>query len=70
MLPHRSFSIHITGLTDFQLCPHLLKQLRIYQIVPKIAPVHLIDFEPVRSPAITAGKLAINTLIRLNGSVA
>jgi len=52
------------------LCPHLLKQLRIYQIVPKIAPVHLIDFEPVRSPAITAGKLAINTLIRLNGSVA
>jgi len=36
----------------------------------KIAPEHLIGIEPVRHRAITAEKLAINTLIRLNGSVA
>lgn len=36
----------------------------------KIAPEHLIGIEPVRSRAITAEKLAINALIRLNGSVA
>ena len=36
----------------------------------KIAPEHLIGIEPVRNRAITAEKLAINALIRLNGSVA
>jgi len=36
----------------------------------KIAPEHLIGIEPVRNRAITADKLAINALIRLNGSVA
>ena len=36
----------------------------------KIALEHLIGIEPVRNRAITAEKLAINSLIRLNGSVA
>ena len=36
----------------------------------KIAPEHQIGVEPVRNRAITAEKLAINALIRLNGSVA
>ena len=36
----------------------------------KIAPEHLIGIEPVRNRAINAEKLAINALIRLNGSVA
>ena len=36
----------------------------------KIAPEHLIGNEPVRTRAINAEKLAINALIRLNGSVA
>ena len=36
----------------------------------KISPEHLIGIEPVRNRAIIAEKLAINTLIRLNGSVA
>jgi len=35
-----------------------------------ISPEHLIGIEPVRNCAITAEKLAINALIRLNGSVA
>ena len=36
----------------------------------KIVPEHLTGNEPVRNRAITAKKLAINALIRLNGSVA
>ena len=36
----------------------------------KIAPEHLIGIEIVRNCAITAVNLAINALIRLNGSVA
>ena len=36
----------------------------------KIAPEHLIGIEPPRISAINAEKLAINALIRLNGSVA
>ena len=36
----------------------------------KISPEHLIGIEPVRNLAITAEKLAINALIRPNGSVA
>jgi len=36
----------------------------------KIAPEHQIGIEPVRNRAINAEKLAINTLIRLNSSVA
>ncbi len=36
----------------------------------KIAPEHLIGIEPVRNRAITAEKLVINALVRLNGSIA
>ena len=36
----------------------------------KIAPEQLIGIDPVRKRAINADKLAINVLIRLNGSVA
>jgi len=69
MLPYRSFSILIywtEGLPVVLTSSEAVKDLLKWS---KIAPEHLIGIKPVRNRAITEEKLAINALIRLNGSV-